>query len=261
MGTRTRTDGPLKPYEALSAVYDAWTANNDYDAWADFIDARLRRHAPGAADLLDVCCGTGLLTARLQKRGYRVAGVDSSEGMLDKARGNVADGTRLVRADLPAAALPGGFDAAVCTFDSVNYMAGEDGLVQLLESVAAALSPTGVFLFDVNTRGKLENIFGDSHYGDDCGDFAYVWRNRHHPEQQSVDFLITLFLREGGAFTRYEEHHRQRWFSHEEIRAAADRAGFRVLEVLDDYTPAPATQDSFRETWVLAKPAAGTASP
>jgi len=251
--------GAVPPYEALAAVYDAWTAGNDYDAWADFIDGRLRRHAPGATDVLDVCCGTGLLTARLQKRGYRVAGVDSSAAMLDKARGNVADGTLLVRADLPAAQLPGTFDAALCTFDSVNYMAGEDGLARLMETVSAALSPTGVFLFDVNTRAKLENIFGDSHYGDDCGEFAYVWRNRHRPDERTVDFLITLFVREGGTFARHEEHHRQRWFSHEEIRSAADRAGFRVLEVLDDYGPAPAGPDSLRETWVLAKPAEGTA--
>ncbi|GAA1918624.1 class I SAM-dependent DNA methyltransferase [Streptantibioticus ferralitis] len=247
--------GQLKPYEALAAVYDAWTAENKYDAWADFIHEQLRSAlGDESASVLDVCCGTGALTRRLQERGHRVTGVDASERMLEQARVNTAEGTEFISAVLPAAELPGGFQAAICTFDSVNYMSGPGDLSLFLTAVGNALEPSGVFVFDVNTRHKLENVFGSSHYGDDCGDYAYVWRNRYAPDARCVDFLITLFLREQGVFTRHEERHRQRWFSHEEIRAAAAAAGFKVSLVVDDYGDAQAHEASLRETWVLVKP-------
>ncbi|MEU3031254.1 class I SAM-dependent DNA methyltransferase [Streptomyces incarnatus] len=272
--------GQRKPYQALASVYDAWTAENKYDAWADFIQEQLRSAFGGKpARVLDVCCGTGALTRRLQDRGHHVMGVDASESMLNQARANTAVGTEFMRAALPAAELPNGFQAAVCTFDSVNYMAGPDELSLFLMSVGKALEPSGVFVFDVNTRHKLETVFGSSHYGDDCGDFAYVWRNRYDPSTQCVDFLITLFLRRQEiverneepyrqrwfsqeatlhaptqeVFERHEERHRQRWFSHEAIRTAAAEADFEVSLVVDDYGDAPSHEESLRETWVLVK--------
>jgi len=42
-------------------------------------------HCP-RGDLLDVGCGTGTLAARLASEGYRVTGIDPSEGMLDVLR-------------------------------------------------------------------------------------------------------------------------------------------------------------------------------
>ena len=77
-------------------------------------------------DVLDVCCGTGLLAAELVARGYRVTGVDASEAMLDRARRLLGPDTRLIRATLPDLPVEGTFDAAVCTMDGFNYLAPED---------------------------------------------------------------------------------------------------------------------------------------
>jgi hypothetical protein len=132
----------------------------------------------------------------------------------------------------------------------------DDGaLAAGLGAVAAALRPGGVFVFDVNTRHKLEHVFGDSHYGDDLDSFAYVWRNRHDTASRRTTFRISVFHREpDGRYLRQLERHEQRWFDHDEIRAAADTAGLEVVELVDDYGTDPPTATTLRETWVLRRP-------
>lgn len=241
------------PYSALAQVYDRWTAERPHLRWADFLDAQLRIER--ARRVLDLCCGTGTILAALQDKGYEVTGLDGSAEMLSRAREVAAPGTELLLQRLPAAAppSPGTFDAVVCCFDSVNYFVEESGLTGLFGYAAAALREGGLFIFDVNTRKKLEEVFGSSHYGDDLDDFAYVWRNRYRPEQRTVDFLITLFVRAGDAFQRAEEHHVQRWFASHELVATADAVGLLTEAVTDDYTATPTGPGTLRETWVLRR--------
>lgn len=251
----------MRPYDVLAEVYDRWTGENDYTGWAHFLEQFLGEPGPNTR-LLDVCCGTGRLTALLQRQGYDVAGVDGSAAMLAEAAKALSPGTPLLRADLTDGSFDAGilssgprehFDAALCTFDSVNHFTGDGDLQALFAFVAQALRPGGVFVFDVNTRHKLETIFGDSHYGDDHGEFAYVWRNRYDPAARTTCFLITLFTRDGEMYRRGEEELVQRWYTHEEIIEGAHKAGFTVRSVTDDYSMRPVAPETLRETWVLMR--------
>lgn len=242
------------PYTALAKVYDRWTADNDYGRWAEFIISRLPDPARRTVRVLDVCCGTGTMSKLLARSGYAVTGADQSEAMLNVARA-AAPSIRFVRAALPDE-IPGeeaGFDAAVCTFDSLNYLAAQGAVQKAFMRLAEVIQPGGAFIFDINTRHKLEDVFGDSHYGDDRGDFAYVWRNRCDKTAHTVEFLITLFTKQGDIFVRETEHHVQRWFDRDELAAAAGVAGFTIESVTDDYTDAPGTDQAMRETWVLRR--------
>ena len=52
-----------------------------------------------SADILEIGCGTGRFVSSLSKRGYRLTGIDVSEGMLREARQRLAaegDGTTKV---------------------------------------------------------------------------------------------------------------------------------------------------------------------
>lgn len=245
----------LAPYDALAAVYDQWTAENDYARWADYLADRVRGAGP-AGRVLDLCCGTGTMTRLLQQRDFDVDGVDASAEMLRRARDRVAPITRLLQLRLPSQLPlpPASYDAAICCFDSVNYFSPE-ALAPLFSSTARVLRAGGQFLFDVNTRHKLETVFGDTHYGDDRDQdgFAYVWRNRYHGTDHRCDFEITLFTAERGAYRRQTEHHSQWWFSREEISAAARAAGFNVAAVTDDYRNRPPGPGTLRETWTLTR--------
>ncbi|GAA3973785.1 class I SAM-dependent methyltransferase [Actinomadura viridis] len=245
---------PAQPYEYLARVYDRWTAENDYEAWCDFIEDEWRAGPLDVREVLELCCGTGTVLERLTGRGYACTGLDRSSSMLERAREKLGGRAPLIRAELPDVPAEGPFDSVLCVFDSVNYLCDEAGLRETLRSAARVLRPGGTFVFDVNAPRKLRDVFGSSHYGDDLEDFAYVWRNRFDPDTSCCDFLITLFVRSpDGTFTRHEERHRQRAYERPHLESLARGAGFAGVEVYDDYTRRPAGPETLRETWVLTK--------
>jgi ubiquinone/menaquinone biosynthesis C-methylase UbiE len=94
--------------------------------------------------VLDLCCGTGRHSIPLQRRGLRVAGVDSSPKLLAKAAeraGRVGAYPSWVLGDareLPLRA--GSFDAAICLFNSVGYDTDAEALAMLREARRCARS-------------------------------------------------------------------------------------------------------------------------
>jgi SAM-dependent methyltransferase len=252
--TATTAAEAAQPYEHLAQVYDRWTAENDYDSWCDFLEEQWRADPVPVREVLEVCCGTGTVLKRLVDRGYSVTGLDRSSRMLDQARRKLGAEPALIRAELPDLPAEGPFDAVLCLFDSINYLLDEAQVGETMRAVHRVLRPGGTFVFDVNSRYKLGEVFGSSHYGDDLGDFAYVWRNRFDPDTFRCDFLITLFVRSAdGTYTRFEEHHTQRAYERERLRSLARDAGFIGVEVHDDYRRRPVGPRTLRETWVLTK--------
>lgn len=145
---------PPQGQEALAEFWDARVASYDraYDAPCG-AELRARQQAvlrllgdrPG--QVLDAGMGPGRLLAELQARGWRVAGVDISEAMVEAARRRLPQAAeRLQRGSierLPFAA--GSFDAAVAT--GVLEYAGFRGTA--LRELARVLRPGGLAVASV----------------------------------------------------------------------------------------------------------------
>ena len=77
--------------------------------------------------MLDIGCGTGLLSVKLAKRGAQVTGIDLSADMLavaeQRARGHCPCPFKFI--EQPMQQLTGftDFDLAVIAIDSLNYVA------------------------------------------------------------------------------------------------------------------------------------------
>lgn len=96
---------------------------------------------PGAARVLDLCCGQGTLTARLVATGHGVSGLDFSPDMLERAK-TAAPGADLTEGD--AQDLPyedATFDAVVCNFGVMHIPDQPKALAE----VARVLKPGGIF--------------------------------------------------------------------------------------------------------------------
>ena len=121
---------------------------------------RIRRyigtHRPGARSLLELGCGTGALLAGLAPQ-LSVTGIDRSPEMLSIAKRNVP-GARLLQGDMTAFSLPYRFDVVICMFDTLNHVVTADGWLALFRSVHEHLSDGGLFIFDVNTTGRLRRL-------------------------------------------------------------------------------------------------------
>src|SRR5215470_17601897 len=98
--------------------------------------------------VLEIGCGSGLLTRYLVDAGHRVLATDASSAMLDVARAYVpeAEGMELLR--LPADRVPEA-DAIVSVGHPLSYLDDEQQLEVSLIAMAEALRPGGVLAFDL----------------------------------------------------------------------------------------------------------------
>jgi len=248
------TGGDDTPYRAMAAVYDRWMRHDHapYEQWCAYIDQECRAHEPAVSDILEIGCGTGNMTKLLRDAGYRMTGVDASAGMLQVARAKLGDSVPLHLTRMPAAeALDVGMhDAAICCFDTANYVSGDGELAETFRQIAGALRPGGLFIVDTNTLYKFEQLFGNYCLGEDLDGFAYIWRSHYDPATRLCEFLLTFFVAEGDTYRRTVERHVQRYFSEAEVAAALAESGFAVVKTCDEYSGRACSATTPRTTWV-----------
>ena len=97
----------VEAYTRLAGVYDEIVVDPCHGAWASFLHELWSDDEHGVHNVLDVCCGTGLLAGELAALGYQVVGLDGSEAMLARASRQLPPEVRLVRSTLPALAVEG----------------------------------------------------------------------------------------------------------------------------------------------------------
>jgi len=101
----------VEAYSRLAGIYNEIVVDPCYDRWATFLHELWHSNDAGVHDVLDVCCGTGLMAQQLVARGYRVVGVDGSASMLSRARRLLGPGAVLIHQTLPDLKVDGMFDA------------------------------------------------------------------------------------------------------------------------------------------------------
>ncbi len=223
-------------YDALAPIYDALNSEIDYKAWADALVTAMETHATRPIkQIADIGCGTGSMTFPLAARGYEVIGVDLSAEMLNVAYQRQADAhkdlsVQFVMQDMTALDLGAPVDAVVCTLDGLNHLPGREALAACFRSVGEWLAPGGVFLFDLNSKFKFENIYADEAYTYETANAFCVWQNDYHPSGQFCDFFITLFeMCEDGRYRRSDTVQREYYFSRRTVERALADAGMRIV--------------------------------
>ena len=73
-------------YGPLAAWYDTLTGDIPYGSFADFYEAEFARDGGEFRLLLDLCCGTGTLTAELCRRGYEMIAARARRSWICTAR-------------------------------------------------------------------------------------------------------------------------------------------------------------------------------
>lgn len=244
--------GYTEGYSAIFDIYDKLNADINYEAWADFVEANFDRYLEERPELvLDLACGTGSMTLALAKRGYDMIGVDGSEEMLGVAfeRGMGA-GCLFLLQDMRSFELYGTVGAVTCCLDSVNYLVDDGDLEQCFATVHNYLDPNGLFLFDMNTPYKFENVYADNAYILEDGSSYCGWQNAYDRETRICDFYLSVFHEKDGVYVRADEEQRERCYSFAEIAEALRKTGFELLSVSDDFSFSEPRETS--ERWYFA---------
>ena len=235
-------------YDAIAHVYDKLNKDIDYEAWADFIEKCFEKYLPSKPSLLlDLACGTGSMTSALSSRGYDMIGVDMSEDMLSEAYiRSEGKGILYLLQDMRSFELYGTVGAVVCCLDSVNYLLSEEDISKCFANVHNYLDPDGLFIFDMNTPYKFENIYSDNAYiledeidYEDGAPPASVfcgWQNQYDRKSGICDFYLSLFEEgENGGYTRSDEHQRERAYPLESIKRLLSQNRLEFIGCYGDF--------------------------
>ncbi|MGH2756719.1 MAG: class I SAM-dependent methyltransferase, partial [Actinomycetota bacterium] len=98
--------------------------------------------------VLELGCGSGLLTRELVAAGHRVVATDASPAMLEIARGYAAGAEEVEQLTLPDDPLPEA-DAIVSIGHVLSYLPDEDAIDRALVAIAGAVLPGGLFALDI----------------------------------------------------------------------------------------------------------------
>ena len=231
----------MDAYQNLAYSYDRLTNDVDYKAVTDFYFQILKNENLSPRTAVDLACGTGSVTVLLAQRGLQVTAVDMSEDMLSVAFQKIMDienRPQLVCQRLEQLHLPRGVDLAVCALDSMDYITDPRDCKKAIQRVYKALNPGGCFIFDVNTPEKLRAMDGQV-FLDEDDDVYCVWRGDFDEETNICTYGMDLFTRQGSAWQRSLEEHREYAYSAEELVSYLKEAGFTHIAVYGDRKLSP----------------------
>ena len=222
-------------YNDFAYIYDKLINDVDYKEWADYYFKIFQRYGLSPKLGLDLGCGTGNLTVELASRGIEMTGVDLSEDMLMVAR-EKSEGLDILylNQDMTEFELYGTVDFIVSSLDCINYITDKRDLQRVMKLANNYLEPGGLFIFDINTRYKLENVIGDNTFILEDDDCFCSWQNEYDKRRKLSDFYLTFFLKDGENYTRFDEHHTERAYEIEEIKSLIESSGMRLLKVYHD---------------------------
>ena len=75
----------MEAYSDFARVYDIFMDNVEYEKWAEYLIGSLKEYGIEDGIVLELGCGTGVMTELLAESGYDMIGVDNSEEMLGEA--------------------------------------------------------------------------------------------------------------------------------------------------------------------------------
>jgi len=224
-----------------------------------YLDDLLQRHPVPARTVLDLACGTGTVALSFAQQGWEVYGVDASSGMLDQARRKAEQvGLQLAlsQQDMRHFVLPHPVALVTCLFDSLNYMLTLPDLQQVINCVATALLPGGLFMGDLTTQEMLEHVGGNDTFFVEREDLAVILVCRYEPHTGLSTVHIVGFSRQAnGLYERFDEHHTQVAYENDEVRSALEGAGLRVEAAYECFGWDPPDTDTHRIMWVARKAA------
>ncbi len=240
-------------YSLFATVYDKLTRDVCYEKRCDYLEDIFKKHMNFTPSLIaDLGCGTGSVCTILSKRGYDCIGIDSSDMMLDIAtKKEGSEKILYLNQDMCEFELYGTVDVFLCMLDSLNYIICIDDVKKLFNLVANYLNPGGLFIFDVNTQYKYEEILSSNTFVFEENDIFYTWENDFDGE--FCDYRLNFFVKDGKVYNRFTEEHSQRYHSHKELKSAINSSGLSIEAIYSELSFKKPTETQERVFYVVKK--------
>jgi 2-polyprenyl-3-methyl-5-hydroxy-6-metoxy-1,4-benzoquinol methylase len=220
------------PYDKLGIVYD----QESHEEITNSFYRSIRRVVRGVGKdlVLDLGCGTGLLTEQLAQHPCRIRAVDQSVPMLRAARARCkAVGSRVEfeRGDITALNGSGLAAAAFACGDIVNHFPNDQVVASFFRSVYEHLQEGGVFVFDALSEWGFRTYWSDRTYYMSGKHGDLVMECNWDPNEKIGTADIIVFARVGSQrYTRRRTRLHERLIDQHQMRRMLRTAGFSKVD-------------------------------
>jgi SAM-dependent methyltransferase len=237
----------MSTYGEFARFYDALMGDAQHNSVR--VLSAVERYLPQASSLLELGCGTGSVLAGLTTLPS-LTGVDRSPEMLAIARSKVPS-ARYVEGDMASFNLDRRFDVVICLFDTLNHLPNFDQWTALFRRVYDHLGDEGLFVFDVNTIGKLRSLGDDEPWVYDLKGHTIIMNVQHGDDELST-WHVRIFEHVGGPrFILHHERIEELGVELDQIKSSLAR-WFDVLEETDPQGEKP-NDESLRAYFVARR--------
>ncbi|EFI41324.1 class I SAM-dependent methyltransferase [Peptoniphilus sp. oral taxon 386] len=238
-------------YAEFANIYDSLMYDFDYNIVSSFIEDILKIENKKVKHVLELGCGTGNLTELICDK-YSVDAIDLSEDMLSVAEQKLRNkNVRLFKQDMKNLDIEDKYDLVLSICDSINYLLDEKDVKNLFVKVFMQLNENGLFIFDLNTKNKFENM--DNTYVDEVDGVFCVLENFFDAKTDINLYSVNFFENRGELYERFYEEHEERAYSIEFICNALKDAGFKKIKMYDEYKFDENVEESDRIVYVVEK--------
>lgn len=245
----------METYTGFATVYDMFMDNIPYEEWSKYILKIFDRYNISSGTVVELGCGTGSMTEILASKGYDMIGVDMSEEMLNIAvekRDVSGNDILYINQDMRELELCGTVDAVISICDSMNYIIEEDDLLKVFSLVNKYLNAGGIFVFDMNTVHKYQDI-GDGIIAENREEGSFIWENFYDESQMINEYDLTLYIDDGnGKFDRYEETHFQKAYTVGTVKELIEKSGMEFVLAAEAFTGNALSEESDR-MYIIAR--------
>jgi SAM-dependent methyltransferase len=218
----------LPNYEPIARLQNEFK-NTPEDLLAGIIPALEQiflSQLPAGAHILELGCGSGYLAQQLNIKGYKVTGVDASEGLLNYARENAPE-SEFILSDIRNFELPTIFDAVLAN-DVLHFIQNHEDLKTVFKNVYAALKDGSVFVFNIPITDWLHEAAQKSNFNivyvnDEC---TLIELFSYKPEERMWEIKVTGFELIEKQWQRSDTIWLRKDHFLEEVESALKDAGF-----------------------------------
>jgi len=217
-------------YDAFAWFYDRYWGSTFATQYYDIVERAALSQVDKGCNVLDLCCGSGQLAARISESGYRVSGIDGSAELLKYARAR-APQADFTASDARTFTIIEKFDLVLSTFDSINHVMDVAQLGNVFNNVYSSLRKDGLFFFDISTeegyrarwRGS-SSIVEQNHVVASCASFD--------AETKEAVQNLTAFVLDK-KWKRFDVAIVERCYSKDEITTRLTKSLFRNIKTFD----------------------------
>jgi len=241
-------------YKDTAEIYDRLTSDVDVSKYAIYFKEVFNKHSKThPKSVIDLGCGTGRLTFAMAEKGYDMTGVDGSSEMLSVAYGKKGPGILWINQEFTELDLFGTYNAAVSLLDCINHLIDSDMVEKYFKRLQYFIEPGGLFVFDINSEYKFENIYKDNvFYSVDDG-FSYIWQNHFDKKTEICTMDMTFFQKKGDVYKRFESINKERAYSIDFLSDTLRKSGFSIEALYDDCSFNEPTETSKRIFFVCRR--------